>query len=122
MDENEEYISESILKPTVEQIRRREEILQRIALLEKSFKSTNYVGDKSLIEEEIIQLENELRKPIRQKSLRRENKNSKRTCNGRENSMGRKNDTKVNQTNEVIKTTDVKTENLSEGEKNSHGT
>ena len=62
LDENEEYISESILKPTVEQIRRREEILQRIALLEKSFKSTNYVGDKSLIEEEIIQLENELRK------------------------------------------------------------
>ena len=38
-----------------------EEIRQRIALLEKSFKSTNYVGDKSLIEKEIIQLENELR-------------------------------------------------------------
>ncbi|MEK7105040.1 MAG: hypothetical protein AAB868_03295, partial [Patescibacteria group bacterium] len=118
LDENEEYISESILKPTVEQIRRREEILQRIALLEKSFKSTNYVGDKSLIEEEIIQLENELRKnPSDRKVSDGKIKTAKELAMEGKIAWGEKNDTKVNQTNEVIKTTDVKTENLSEEEK-----
>jgi hypothetical protein len=61
LGENEE-VEIGIPKPTAKEIRRREEILQRIALLEKSLKSSNYVEDKNLIEKEIIELENELRK------------------------------------------------------------
>jgi len=118
LDENVEHTSKSMPEPTVDQIRRKEEILQKIASLEKAFKSTNYVGDKSLIEEEIIQLENELRKnPSDRRVSDGKIKTAKELAMEGKIAWREKGDTKISQVNEVTKTTSAKTENLSEEEK-----